>query len=203
MSSYISPLPTGDAKATGAYAVAIAATAGGTNNDGHATDSAGNVAVDFSWGNIPLQPNDVRRASVTNFGGDDGEADRPPRHRRAVADRGLRRGVGRGRDPDRTRRRQDADLEEGQRAGRRDPAADAARGGAPLRGARIVFLSALPAYPSRLCEPARLYVDGDAQGRHRRASRTHHQPRRRACRDGDAGIERVVLAAVSRSSADP
>jgi hypothetical protein len=69
MSSYISPAPQGDPKATGAYAVAIAATAGGTNNDGHATDSAGNVAVDQVWGNFPLQPNDVRRASVTNFGG--------------------------------------------------------------------------------------------------------------------------------------
>lgn len=72
MSSYISPAPQGDPKATGAYAVAIAATAGGTNNDGHATDSAGNVAVDQVWGNFPLQPNDVRRASVTNFGGERG-----------------------------------------------------------------------------------------------------------------------------------
>jgi hypothetical protein len=31
-----------------------------TNNDGHLLDSAGNVAVDFVWGNMPLQPNDVR-----------------------------------------------------------------------------------------------------------------------------------------------
>ena len=69
MSSYSSPAPQGDSKATGAYAVAIAAQAGGTNNDGHATDSAGNVVVDFAWGNFPLQPNDVRRASVSNFGG--------------------------------------------------------------------------------------------------------------------------------------
>jgi hypothetical protein len=69
MSSYISPAAQGDAKATGAYATAIAAQAGGTNNDGHATDSNGNVVVDFVWGNFPLQPNDVRRASVTNFGG--------------------------------------------------------------------------------------------------------------------------------------
>jgi hypothetical protein len=73
MSSYISPAPQGDPKATGAYAVAIAATPGGTNNDGHATDSAGNVAVAFAWGNIPLQPNDVRNASVSNYGGSTGD----------------------------------------------------------------------------------------------------------------------------------
>jgi hypothetical protein len=36
-----------------------------TNNDGHLLDSAGNVAVDFVWGNFPLQPNDVR---TTNGG---------------------------------------------------------------------------------------------------------------------------------------
>jgi hypothetical protein len=71
MSSYISPAPQGDDKATGAYAVGIAAQTGATNNDGHATDSAGNVAVDFAWGNFPLQPNDVRRGSVTNTGGSD------------------------------------------------------------------------------------------------------------------------------------
>ena len=73
MSSYISPAPQGDDKATGAYAIAIAETAGGTNNNGHATDSAGNVIVDFAWGNFPMQPNDDRRASVTNYGGDDGD----------------------------------------------------------------------------------------------------------------------------------
>ena len=71
MSSYISPAPQGDDKATGAYAIAIAAQTGATNNDGHATDSAGNVAVDFAWGNFPLQPNDVRRGSVSNTGGSD------------------------------------------------------------------------------------------------------------------------------------
>ena len=54
MSSYISPAPQGDDKATGAYAIAIAETAGGTNNNGHATDSAGNVIVDFAWGNFPM-----------------------------------------------------------------------------------------------------------------------------------------------------
>lgn len=31
-----------------------------TNNNGHLLDSAGNVAVDFVWGNLPIQPNDVR-----------------------------------------------------------------------------------------------------------------------------------------------
>ncbi|CAB4192980.1 hypothetical protein UFOVP1243_1, partial [uncultured Caudovirales phage] len=30
------------------------------NNDGHLVDSAGNVAIDFVWGNFPIQPNDVR-----------------------------------------------------------------------------------------------------------------------------------------------
>jgi hypothetical protein len=32
-----------------------------TNQDGHLLDSNGNVAIDFVWGNFPLQPNDVRR----------------------------------------------------------------------------------------------------------------------------------------------
>ena len=73
MSSYSSPAAQGDPKATGAYAVTIAAQAGGTNNDGHATDSAGNVIVDFAWGNFPLQPNDVRNASVSNTGGSTGD----------------------------------------------------------------------------------------------------------------------------------
>ena len=31
-----------------------------TNNNGNLIDSAGNVAVDFVWGNLPLQPNDDR-----------------------------------------------------------------------------------------------------------------------------------------------
>ena len=69
MSSYSSPAAQGSAQATGAYAVAIAAQAGGTNNDGHATDSAGNLVVDYVWGNYPLQPNDERRASISNTGG--------------------------------------------------------------------------------------------------------------------------------------
>jgi len=32
-----------------------------TNQDGHLIDDKGNVAVDFVWGNMPLQPNDIRR----------------------------------------------------------------------------------------------------------------------------------------------
>ena len=32
-----------------------------TNQDGHLVDDKGNVAIDFVWGNFPLQPNDVRR----------------------------------------------------------------------------------------------------------------------------------------------
>ena len=60
MSSYNSPLPVGSPEGTGAAAIAIAETAGGVNNVGNATDSAGNVKVDFVWGNHPMQPNDVR-----------------------------------------------------------------------------------------------------------------------------------------------
>ena len=70
MSSYSSPAAVGSAQGTGAYSVAIAAQAGGTNNDGHATDSAGNLVVDYVWGGMnPLQPNDERRASISNTGG--------------------------------------------------------------------------------------------------------------------------------------
>jgi hypothetical protein len=32
-----------------------------TNQNNHLLDDAGNVAIDFVWGNFPLQPNDVRR----------------------------------------------------------------------------------------------------------------------------------------------
>jgi len=72
MSSYSSPAAVGSDQATGAYSVYIAAQAGGTNNDGHATDSAGNLVVDYVWGGMnPLQPNDERRGSVTNIGGSD------------------------------------------------------------------------------------------------------------------------------------
>lgn len=74
MSSYISPAPQGDPKATGAYAIAIGDQPGGTNNNGNATDSAGNVKVDFRWGNLPLQPNDERTENViSNFGGSTGD----------------------------------------------------------------------------------------------------------------------------------
>ena len=31
-----------------------------TNTNGHLVDDKGNVAVDFVWGNFPMQPNDVR-----------------------------------------------------------------------------------------------------------------------------------------------
>jgi hypothetical protein len=73
MSSYISPAPQGDPKATGAYAIAIAETPGGTNMAGHPTDSAGNVQVDRVWGNFPLQPNDERTDTGTSFGGGAGD----------------------------------------------------------------------------------------------------------------------------------
>ena len=60
MSSYNSPLPVGSPEGTGAYAIAIGDTPAGTNNVGNSTDSAGNVRVDFVWGNVPMQPNDER-----------------------------------------------------------------------------------------------------------------------------------------------
>jgi hypothetical protein len=31
-----------------------------TNENGNLVDSAGNVVIDFVWGNLPIQPNDVR-----------------------------------------------------------------------------------------------------------------------------------------------
>lgn len=60
MSSYNAPLPVGDPEATGAAAVAIAAQPAGVNNNGNATDSAGNLRVDFVWGSRPALPNDER-----------------------------------------------------------------------------------------------------------------------------------------------
>ena len=60
MSSYNAPLPVGDPQATGAAAVAIAAQPAGVNNNGNATDSAGNLRVDFVWGSRPALPNDER-----------------------------------------------------------------------------------------------------------------------------------------------
>jgi hypothetical protein len=35
-----------------------------TNNNGNLLDDAGNVAIDFVWGNFPMQPNDVRPDNV-------------------------------------------------------------------------------------------------------------------------------------------
>ena len=36
-----------------------------TNNNGHLLDSAGEVAIDFVWGNFPIQPNDARPNTST------------------------------------------------------------------------------------------------------------------------------------------
>jgi hypothetical protein len=36
-----------------------------TNNNGNLLDDAGNIAVDFVWGNLPLQPNDQRPDTAT------------------------------------------------------------------------------------------------------------------------------------------
>jgi hypothetical protein len=36
-----------------------------TNNNGNLLDSAGNIVVDFVWGNFPLQPNDQRPDTAT------------------------------------------------------------------------------------------------------------------------------------------
>jgi len=38
-----------------------------TNTNGHLVDDKGNVAVDFVWGNFPLQPNDVRAENGGNL----------------------------------------------------------------------------------------------------------------------------------------
>jgi hypothetical protein len=46
-----------------------------TNNNLHALDTAGNPAVDFVWGNLPLQPNDVRtETAASNIGGTTGSS---------------------------------------------------------------------------------------------------------------------------------
>jgi len=60
MSSYNEPAAIGSPNATGAEAVAIAAQTAGVNNNGNATDSAGNLRVDFVWGSRPALPNDER-----------------------------------------------------------------------------------------------------------------------------------------------
>jgi hypothetical protein len=36
-----------------------------TNNDGHLLATDGNVAIDFVWGNLPMQPNDDRPNTAT------------------------------------------------------------------------------------------------------------------------------------------
>lgn len=36
-----------------------------TNNNGNLLDSAGEVAIDFVWGNMPIQPNDARPDTAT------------------------------------------------------------------------------------------------------------------------------------------
>jgi hypothetical protein len=37
-----------------------------TNNNGNLLDDAGNVAIDFVWGNLPMQPNDARPDVTAN-----------------------------------------------------------------------------------------------------------------------------------------
>jgi len=76
MSSYGSPAAQGSAQGTGAYSVTIAAQPGTTNNDGHAVDSAGNMVVDFVWGQtLPIQPNDQRtETAAANIGGGTGSS---------------------------------------------------------------------------------------------------------------------------------
>ena len=60
MSSYNLPAAIGSDNATGAESVAIAAQPAGVNDNGNATDSAGNLRVDFVWGSRPAHPNDER-----------------------------------------------------------------------------------------------------------------------------------------------
>lgn len=38
-----------------------------------ANDTGGNVKVDFVWGNVPMQPDDARTGSASNFGGSTGD----------------------------------------------------------------------------------------------------------------------------------
>jgi hypothetical protein len=38
-----------------------------------ALDTAGNVKVDFIWGNLPMQPDDERTGTATNIGGSTGD----------------------------------------------------------------------------------------------------------------------------------
>jgi len=39
-----------------------------TNNNGNLLDTAGEIAIDFVWGNFPMQPNDVRPDAVSAVG---------------------------------------------------------------------------------------------------------------------------------------
>ena len=44
-----------------------------TNNNAHTLDTGGNPVIDFVWGNMPLQPNDVRtEVAASNIGGTTG-----------------------------------------------------------------------------------------------------------------------------------
>ena len=60
MSSYNSPAAVGSPSGTGAESITIGDTATTLNNSGNYTDSAGNLRVDFVWGNLSKQPNDER-----------------------------------------------------------------------------------------------------------------------------------------------
>jgi hypothetical protein len=60
MSSYNLPAAVGSPSGTGAESIEIGNTAATTNNNGNLTDSAGRLQIDFVWGNLPKQPNDVR-----------------------------------------------------------------------------------------------------------------------------------------------
>ena len=60
MSSYSTPAAVGSPSGTGAESITIGDTATTQNNNGNYTDSAGNLRVDFVWGNFPKQPNDER-----------------------------------------------------------------------------------------------------------------------------------------------
>jgi hypothetical protein len=67
MSSYNLPAAIGSANATGAESVAIAAQQAGVNNNGNATDSAGNLRIDFVHGKVPAKPNDERADGTPTY----------------------------------------------------------------------------------------------------------------------------------------
>lgn len=60
MSSYNLPAAVGSPSGTGAESITIGDTPTTQNNNGNYTDSAGNLRVDFVWGNLAKQPNDER-----------------------------------------------------------------------------------------------------------------------------------------------